>query len=123
VLLINSLFASGLFAYHAREELAHCSVVFDLWRSQDSIGRAGRMLTMISILLTGAIYVSIAVPWILYHKNKLNVWKTLKAISCFAATNIADIRDYSPIIDFFSFVKSDYHPDIMFKDDQLGVTP
>lgn len=113
---IESAFARELFVLHAREELAHCSVVFDLWRSKDATGRLGRSLTILVILLAGAFYVTAAVPWILYRKSGKRLGVTLSALAGFTAGSRADIRAYSPLSEMFAFVRRDYHPDKLFAD-------
>lgn len=106
----QSAFAQTLFAHHAREEIAHRSVVFDLWLSKGTNGRFKRSLTVLAILLVGFTYVSITVPWILHRKlGKLST--TLTALAGFAIKNHSDIQSYSPLAELFSFVRRDYHPD------------
>lgn len=111
---IDSDFARELFAFHAREEIAHCSVVFDLWRSQGDTGRTRRALTIMAILLMGAIYASRAVPWILYRKNSKHAWRTVKALAGFVRGSFACFKDYSPLAEMLSFVRHSYHPDKLF---------
>lgn len=111
----QSPFARALFAEHAREEIAHRSVVFDLWLSQSSSGRFKRSLTVLAILLAGITYISIAVPWILHRKTgKLST--TLTSLAVFAIKNRSAIQSYSPLAELFSFVRKDYHPDHLIDD-------
>ena len=106
----KSAFAQALFSHHAREEIAHRSVVFDLWVSKGTNGRFKRSLTVLAILLVGFTYISIAAPWILYRKlGKLS--STMTSLAGFAIKNLATIQSYSPMAELLSFVSRDYHPD------------
>jgi len=118
---IRSDFARELFARHAREEIEHRSVVFDLWVSQASGGRTKRALTVLAVLLAGVIYVSVAVPWILHRKTG-SLRRTLLALAGFAAGNRSDIAAYSPLTELFSFARRDYHPDHLVDDGLAGAT-
>jgi hypothetical protein len=117
---IDSEFARELFALHAREEIAHCSVVFDLWRSRSSAGRIGRALTILLILFAGLVYVVAAVPWILHRKHQRRLRATLLALAGFARRSPTGLRAYSPLGDLFSFIQRDYHPDHLFKNGGAG---
>lgn len=123
LLRMDSEFARELFALHAREEIAHCSVVFDLWRSCSPAGRLGRSLILGAILVAGLIYVVTAVPWILYRKQNYRWSATLAALVGFVRQDSADLRAYSPLTDLFSFIRRDYHPDQLFKGELGGVMP
>ena len=116
---IRPEFARELFVRHAREEIAHRSVVFDLWRSQSGGDRLKRALTVLSILLAGFAYISVAVPWILHRKTG-SLRRTLAALARFAMGNRADIAAYSPLPELFSFARRDYHPNHLV-DDGLAV--
>ncbi len=107
----RSAFARELFVQHARDELAHRSVVFDLWLSRGTAGGVRRTLTVLSILLAGLLYVSVAVLWILYRKTGRHVTATLTALAGFVMRNRIGIHVYSPLGELFSFVRSDFHPD------------
>ncbi len=106
----QSAFARQLFSQHAREEIAHRSVVFDLWLTRGTLGRFKRTLTVLAILLVGIGYVSISIPWILRRKTG-SLTATLGALASFAISNRANLSSYSPLTELFSFVRSDYHPD------------
>lgn len=116
----QSAFAQALFAHHAREEIAHRSVVFDLWLSKGTNGRFKRSLTVLAILLVGFAYLSIAVPWIL-HRKLGKISATLTALAGFALKNHSAIQSYSPLAELFSFVRRDYHPDHLV--DEWAVHP
>ncbi len=113
---IRSEFARELFLRHAREEIGHRSVVFDLWLSKDASGRFGRLLTMLAILFGGWLYLSIAVPWILYRKLGKRLTATLGALTGFIFTGRADIKAYLPVAELFSFIRQDFHPDRLVDD-------
>ncbi|HZW26419.1 MAG TPA: metal-dependent hydrolase [Gallionella sp.] len=112
-------FARELFIRHAREEIAHRSVVFDLWRSRSGGSSFKRSLTVLAILLAGGAYLTVAVPWILHRKTG-GLGRTLAAIARFAAGNRADITAYSPLPELFSFARRDYHPDHLVEDGLAG---
>jgi predicted metal-dependent hydrolase len=112
---IHCAFAKALFAEHAREELDHRSVVFDLWRNKGSSGSINRSLTVLAILFTGFVYVSIAVPWIVHRKTR-SLATTLTSLAGFAFRNRSDIKAYSPLPELFSFVRRSYHPDQLVDD-------
>jgi predicted metal-dependent hydrolase len=107
----RSASAKELFAQHAREELGHRSVVFDLWLNDRTTGSVGRGLTMLAILLAGFVYVSSAVPWIIHRKTGKRLSTTLIAFAGRVLRNCLNIESYSTLGELFSFARSDYHPD------------
>jgi predicted metal-dependent hydrolase len=108
---IRSVFAREMFARHAREELAHRAVVFDLCLSEGAIGSIGRGLILGAILVAGLLYLSTAVPWILYRKNNLHLARTVSALARFARANQFGMSMYAEIREMFRFVRGDFHPD------------
>lgn len=116
---IRPEFARELFVRHAREEIAHRSVVFDLWRSRSGGDRLKRSLTILAILMAGGAYIAISVPWILHRKTG-SLRRTLAALARFTAGNRADIAAYSPLPELFSFARRDYHPDHLVDDGLAG---
>lgn len=104
--------ASGqeLFARHAREELAHRAVVFELWPASRTMGSAGRSLTMVAILLAACIYISAAVPWIAYRKTGRRPAATLAALARGVMRNL-DAGAWSKLAELFTFAQRGYHPD------------
>ena len=107
----RSAAARALFAQHAREELSHRAVVFDLCMSRRAAANPARILAMLAILLAGFAYVSAAVPWITFRKSGRRVGATLFALAGRVARNSLDSRPYSTLRELFSFVRPDYHPD------------
>lgn len=116
-LVFESEFAKELFDMHAREEIAHRCVVFDLWRAHGDSGRMGRIITIGAASLAAAIYVSMAVPWILHQKTGGSFVKTLSGLSGFVAKNIWDTLTHTPVVELFSFVRRDFHPRYLVNDD------
>lgn len=117
---IRPEFARELFLRHAREEIAHRSVVFDLWRSQARGGSSfKRSLTVLAILLSGGLYIAVAVPWILHRKTG-SLRRTLAALVRFTMGNHSDISAYSPLPELFSFARRGYHPDHLVDDGHVG---
>lgn len=112
--------ARELFAMHAREELAHRSVVFDLWEAHGSRGFIDRVTTIMATLVVGAAYVGIAVPWILHRKMKCRFVPTLLALSGFTAKNMKDTLTHTPVRELLSFVRRDFHPEFLLDDGQAS---
>lgn len=107
----RSASARELFAQHAREELSHRSVVFDLCVNRRAAANPGRVLVMLAILLGGFAYVTAAVPWIIYRKTGRRARATLIAVAGRVAGICLDTRPYSMLGELFSFVRVGYHPD------------
>lgn len=107
----HSSFARKLFAEHAREELAHRSVVFDLWLNRKTANRVERSLTVTTILITGFLYIAFALPWILYRKKNYRIMSTLCALTHFTFRHLVCVKSYAPLREIFAFVRRDYHPD------------
>ena len=107
----ESCFAREMFLQHAREEIAHRSVVFDLWLNKGASGWFSRTLTILGIMLAGFVYVSVSVPGILYKKNCHRLFRTLSDLACFSIRNRVAIKAYSPLRELFSFVRRNFHPD------------
>ena len=114
-----SAFAQELFDMHAREELAHRSVVFDLWLANGASGRLNRIAIILMVLCAGAIYVGIAVPWILHQKTGKNLMQTVRGLGRFVAKNFRDTLLSTPFTDIFSFVRRDFHPEFLVDDRQI----
>jgi len=108
---MRSVFARELFMRHAEEELAHRSVVFDLWLSKRAAGRCWRIATLLAILLAGFMYMSIATPWILYQKLDKRLFASLAALLGFIFKGEANLKTYLPLSELFSFIRQDFHPD------------
>ena len=107
----RSSYAKELFEQHAREEMGHRSVVFDLWAAKESTGRVGRALAIMSIMLAGAAYLSVAVPWILHRKNE-NRWSgTAGALAAHAMKSHPIDNGVVMLRELFSFACRDFHPD------------
>ncbi len=115
-LTFESKFAKELFDMHAREELAHRCVVFDLWRVHGSGGRVTRIVTVGVASLAAVVYVGIAVPWMLHQKTGRNFAKTLACLGSFVAKNLMDMLTHTPIIELLSFVRRDFHPRFLVDD-------
>jgi len=112
----SSNFAKELFDMHAREELAHRSVVFDLWLANGASTRINRIVTIALVLGAGALYVSAAVPWILHQKTGKRIIKTWASLMIFLTNNFQNTLAHTPFIDLFSFVRRDYHPESLIDD-------
>lgn len=109
-------YAQELFDMHAREELAHRSVVFDLWLSSGASTRLGRFITIMTVLGAGAAYVAVAVPWILHQKTGRRFLKTWMCLSSFALKNCKNTLTHTPVTELLSFVRQGYHPESLIDD-------
>jgi uncharacterized protein len=109
----RSVSAKELFAQHAREELAHRAVAFDLWLSKGTTGRVERCFTVLAIMVAGFVYVSAAVPWIIYRKTGKHLSSTLVALTRCLLRTCLHIESYSILGELFSFARGDYHPDLV----------
>jgi predicted metal-dependent hydrolase len=119
-LIFASAYAKELFDMHAREELAHRCVVFDLWRAHGNSGHADRIMAIMAGLLASVIYVGVAVPWILHQKTDRNFAKTFVGLAGFVAKNLMDTLTHTPVTELLSFVRRDFHPKALIDDSQLN---
>ena len=119
-LQFQSAYAKELFDWHAREELDHRSVVFDLWQAQGASGRLSRFVAVLVIFGVGGLYLALAVPWILHKKSDHKISKTLGAICGFVKKNTRDALRYTPVVDLFSFARRDFHPEFLVNDQQTA---
>ncbi len=110
-----------LFAAHAREELGHRSVVFDLWRSRGAAGRAGRLFAVGATLLAGAAYLSLAGLWILHRKSGRRPVATLRTLAAFIAGRLRERAVGLPLRELFLFARADFHPRRLV-DDAVGAS-
>jgi len=99
-------YARDLFAQHAREEMAHRSVAFDLWRHRGGGSIPVRAAAIGAILLVGVTYLGLAIPWILHRKNGGRLIDTLAAL--FSSRRPSDAG--STLRDLLRYVRRDYHP-------------
>ncbi len=104
-------YARELFDMHAREELAHRSVVFDLWLASGKSGYLSRFITILLVLGAGAAYVAVAVPWILHRKTGRRFLRTWACLSRFALKNCKSTLTHTPVSELLSFVRQGYHPE------------
>jgi predicted metal-dependent hydrolase len=107
----RSATAKMLFAHHAREEIAHRSVAFDLWSSRAPTGRSGRTFAVLAILTAGFLYLCAAVPWILYRKSGDRVDATLVALAGAALDSDLKHELATTMASLFTFTRGGYHPD------------
>lgn len=68
-------------------------------------------MTLLTILLGGFRYLSIAMPWILYQKQGKRLFASFAAMSGFIFDGGAGIKAYLPVAELFSFIRQDFHPD------------
>jgi len=104
-------YARELFVQHAHEEIAHRSVVFDLWYARGGGGCIARALVVAAILLVGTAYLGMAVPWILQRKRNGNLIATLADLVWRKRAAPAPLRD------LFLFARGDFHPQCLVAED------
>jgi predicted metal-dependent hydrolase len=121
-LQFQSVYAKELFDWHAKEELDHRSVVFDLWQAHGTSGPISRFTAVLIIFGIGGIYLALSVPWILHKKSDKSIAKTLSIIYNFAKKNARDAFRYTPMAELFSFARKDFHPEFLVKDTHAPVT-
>lgn len=102
--------ARSLFFQHAHEELAHCSVVFDLLHSSGGSGRLQRFIILLACAIFGLIYLCIAVPWIVHRKTNHKYHETFFLLARSLLSRHLYAQVFLVIPEFFSFVRKDYHP-------------
>ena len=109
-LKIESEFARSLFFQHANDELAHCSVVFDLLSSSEKSSSVERLVVLLLCIGFGLIYLGISVLWIMHRKSAGKYLETFSRL----ARSLISRRLYSQIFailpEMFSFARKDYHP-------------
>lgn len=111
--IFRSSFAKNLFAQHAREEIAHRAVAFDLWRNRTAEGATRRTLALIVVLTVAWGYFVVAVPWILYRKSGRRLSSTLSHLARFACRPRAEPWGPTLIRELFLFTRSDFHPRLL----------
>jgi predicted metal-dependent hydrolase len=111
--VFRSPYARRLFTLHARQELAHRSVVFDLCLSHGAAGRLGRALAMAAVLLGGLGYVAAAVPWIVYRKSGRRWGPALALLAGGVWRNSLRGSSWATLGELLSFSRGAYHPDRM----------
>lgn len=102
--------ARALFATHAREELAHRAVVFDLCAKAGRTGRVGRSLAILGVLVGALLYVGVAVPWIVYRKSGRRPLRALATLAGFVALRGLRAVRLVRWRELFSFARADFHP-------------
>jgi len=106
----RSASASVMFTQHAHEELAHRSVVFDLWFNHAGVGSVRRAACVLAILLAALVFLSLAVPWILHRKTGKR-WSAAVITLCGALMkNRGHIKSHTPLDELLLFARGDFHP-------------
>jgi len=106
---ISSARAGALFAWHAREEVGHRSVVIALWQKHGAAGPLSRRLAALAIVVFGGVYLCAAVPWILHRKTGGRLLRSVAALAVFAASRFAGQRAWPRMLGLSQFVRGDYH--------------
>jgi uncharacterized protein len=100
-------YARDLFSRHASEEIEHRSVTFDLWRQRGGGGVPARFVAITAILLVGALYLGLAVPWILHRKSGGRLAATVAAL---VTRQRQPSRAGSTLTVIFRYLRRDCHP-------------
>lgn len=103
-------YARDLFQQHALEEIDHRSVAFDLWLHRGGGSVPVRLATITSILVVGAVYLGMAMPWILHRKTGGSLAATLAGL---VARRPTPSGAGSTLKDLFRYVRRDYHPQLL----------
>lgn len=98
--------ARDLFAQHAREEINHRAVAFDLWLHRGGGDIPVRFAAIAAILVGGATYLGLAVPWIIYRKNG----NRFAAIFSRAPRQQRAHETGSTLKELLRYIGRDYHP-------------
>lgn len=112
-------YARDLFDQHAREEIDHRSVAFDLWRHRGGGSVPVRLVAITSILVVGTVYLGMATPWILHRKNGGSLAATLAGL---VSPRPRPDGAGSTLKDLLRYVGRDYHPRQLV-DDTMPSTP
>jgi len=100
-------YARDLFDQHAREEIDHRSVTFDLWRLRGGGSVVVRIAAISAILIVGAVYLGMATPWILHRKTGGRLTATLAGL---VARQRTPSSIGSTLKDIIGYVHRNYHP-------------
>jgi len=103
--------AGALFVQHAREELDHRAVAFDLWAYRGCASPLLRSAAVTAVLLGALLYLSLAVPWVLQRKSRGTCKRTGLALVGHLARKGTVKSARCLLRALFSFARSDYHPD------------
>ena len=118
----RSKLARELFSRHAREELAHRSVAFDLWQCEGSGDRLPRTLALLLVLVVGLSYLAVALPWIVHCKAHRRPAKTFVHLVGFVARRRNTPRIPSPVGELFLFTRRNFHPRSLIAEDLSEAT-
>lgn len=104
--------ASGqaLFAYHAREEIGHRSVIFDLWIRGTAPAPLKRTMILLTLMLGGLAYLLAAVPWILRRKAMAQAPRSAAPRAHCLRSPVLRGALWRCLSDLFRFVKRSYEP-------------
>jgi predicted metal-dependent hydrolase len=109
-------YARDLFQQHAREEIDHRAVAFDLWLHRGGGSVPVRLAAISTILVVGAVYLGVATPWILHRKHGGHLAATLAGL---LAKRQAPSGAGSTLRDLFRYVRRDYHPQHLIDDTSI----
>lgn len=107
----SSSTARAVFDEHARDEVAHRAVVWDLSVPSGAAGRVGRGFAMLAVALGALLYVAVAAPSILQSKTGCGRARSVLAIAGLGFRNAREALRLAR--EAAAFFRASFHPDML----------
>lgn len=98
----------AVFDLHARDELEHRAVAFDLCVEVGAADRFGRCVALLAAVAGATLYLSVAAPWILRQKTGRSFLACVVQVLRLAVSRIPEARRFSG--ELLHFVGTGFHP-------------
>ncbi|MEO8921838.1 MAG: metal-dependent hydrolase [Caldimonas sp.] len=108
--------ARAVFDEHARDEVAHRAVVFDVSVASGAAGRLGRGCAMLAVALGALLYVTLAAPSILQSKTQEGRVRSMLAIARLGLRNVGEALGLAR--EAAAFAYPGFHPDMLLAEDE-----